>query len=96
MKLMRSIVAMTVEQILETLPHLSFDDRNKVIDKLAEIIQAESISTKEQRSQKLAVEAIRAYEEYQNDPELTIFTCLDGEDFYEYSDEDFEQLDQHE
>ncbi len=87
---------MTVEQILETLPHLSFDDRTKIIDKLSEIVQAESINTKEQRRQKMAIEAIQAYEEYQTDPELTVFTCLDGEDFYEYSDEDLQQLDQHE
>jgi len=49
---------MKVEQILETLPRLSFDDRNKVIDKLAEIIQAESMDTKEQRRQKMAIQAV--------------------------------------
>lgn len=84
---------MTVEQILEILPHLSFDDRNKVIDKLAEIIQAESMKTKEQRRQKMGIQAIRGYADYLPGSEHLAFDEIDGEDFYEYTDEDLEQSD---
>ena len=31
----------------------------------------------------LEMAADRLYDDYKNDPELTIFTQLDGEDFYE-------------
>jgi len=37
--------------------------------------------TEQDRTLETAAE--RLYEDYKNDKELTIFTCLDGEDFYE-------------
>jgi hypothetical protein len=33
--------------------------------------------------------------DYLQDEELTVFTALDGEDFYEYTAEDFAKLDSH-
>jgi hypothetical protein len=34
-------------------------------------------------SESLQKAADKAYDDYTNDPELTVFTILDGEDFYE-------------
>lgn len=81
---MRSIVTMTVEQILETLPHLSFDDRNKVIDKLSELIQSESIESKEHQKQQMRLAALAAIEDYLPGSDLLAFDEIEGEDFHDY------------
>lgn len=87
---MRSITAMTVEQILETLPDLSFDDRNKVIDKLAEIIQVESSNSKERQRQQMRLAALEAIKDYLPGSDLLAFDEIEGEDFYDYESEDSE------
>ncbi|GAP98587.1 hypothetical protein [Leptolyngbya sp. NIES-2104] len=75
---------MTIEQILETLPHLSFDDRNKVLDKLSEIIQSESIKSKELQKQQMRLAALEAIEDYLPGSDLLAFDEIEGEDFYDY------------
>jgi len=46
--------------------------------------EPESVPDWEERCRQMAEAAIEALPYYQTDPELTIFTALDGEDFYEY------------
>ena len=49
--------------------------------------QRESL-TKEQQKRQLALAAITAIEDCANDGELVVCSDLDGEDFYDYLDED--------
>ncbi len=49
--------------------------------------ELESVPSWEERCRQMAEAAIEALPYYQTDSELTIFTALDGEDFYEYEDE---------
>jgi hypothetical protein len=56
---------MNTTEIIKLLPMLSIDDR----------IEQEQIDSQ------LRMAATLAVDDYTNDRELTIFTCLDGEDF---------------
>lgn len=67
---------MTTESILRELEKLPLTDKLLVIEHTMK-----SIRTEKQKSLKAAVDAL--YEDYKNDKELTVFTQLDNEPFYE-------------
>lgn len=74
-------------KILEALPRLSIEDQLKIAEAPLELVRKEQTLTKQQRSQRLAVEALAALDDYESEPELTVFTELDGEDFYDYPED---------
>ena len=67
----------TVDILLE-INKLSLGERLGVVEKASRDIRLE-----EQR-ERMSVAAERLRHDYLNDPELTAFTALDGEDFYDY------------
>ena len=67
---------MTTEHIIHELEKLSLAEKLLVIEHTLK-----SIRTQKQSSLKTAVESL--YNDYKNDEELTVFTHLDNEPFYE-------------
>lgn len=67
---------MTTENIIRELDKLPLTDRLLVIEHTLK-----SIRTEKQKSLKAAVDTL--YDDYKNDKELTAFTQLDNEPFYE-------------
>jgi hypothetical protein len=80
---------METQAILQSLPNLSINERLQIAEFALQLVsqQRESL-TKEQKKRQLALAAITAIEDYANDGELVVLSDLDGEDFYDYSDED--------
>jgi hypothetical protein len=75
----------TTTEILQTIPQLSPADCFQIAETLLVKMQTTiSIPTREQINQQLKIAALLAVDDYANDSELTAFTSLDGEDFYEY------------
>ncbi|MEA5577106.1 hypothetical protein [Anabaena sp. UHCC 0451] len=80
---------METQEILQSLPKLSINERLKIAEFALQLVnQQQEFLTKEQQKHQLALAAITAIEDYANDGELNVFSDLDGEDFYEYPDED--------
>ncbi|MEE3719277.1 hypothetical protein V2H45_21265 [Tumidithrix elongata RA019] len=76
----------TTIDILQAIPKLPQEDCFRIAETLLQTLQAQTaIPTREQINQQLQIAALLAVEDYINDPELTAFTALDGEDFYEYA-----------
>ncbi len=73
----------TTTEILQTIPQLSQEDCFQIAETLLQRLQT-SIPTRAQINQQLRIAALLAVDDYSNDAELTAFTSLDGEDFYEY------------
>ena len=67
---------MTPTSILRELERLPLTDKLFVIERTLK-----SIRTTKEKSLKAAVDSL--YEDYKTDPELTVFTQLDAESFYE-------------
>lgn len=61
---------------------------------IRENLQQQSL-TPAQLEQELAAAAEALREDYALGGELTVFTALDGEDFYEYTDEDLANINSH-
>jgi uncharacterized protein (DUF2344 family) len=80
---------METQAILQSLPNLSINERLQIAEFALQLVsqQRESL-TKEQKKRQLALAAITAIEDYANHGELVVCSDLDGEDFYDYSDED--------
>jgi hypothetical protein len=77
---------MTTTEIIQALPTLSIDDRLTIatIALTSTIHETQThVATKLQLEQQLKIAANLAIDDYKNDPELTIFTSLDGSDFLE-------------
>jgi hypothetical protein len=80
---------METQEILQSLPKLSINERLKIAEFALQLVnQQQKFLTKEQQKYQLALAAITAIEDYANDGELNVFSDLDGEDFYDYPDED--------
>jgi len=76
---------MTQKQILEELKHLSNEERISILKSTLSMIREDLQRKKEikQDREKILTEAAKALlKDYSNDKELTVFTALDGEDFY--------------
>ncbi len=75
---------METADILQALPHLTVRDRLKVAEVAFQLVQQEQHGlTSAQRQQQLVVAAMSAIDDYAPGSELTTFTLLDGEDFYD-------------
>jgi predicted transposase YdaD len=75
---------METTEILQALPHLTVSDRLKIAEAALHLVQQDKQTlTKEQRKQHMAIVATTAIDDYSSDSELTAFTNLDGEDFYD-------------
>jgi len=79
---------MTQLEIIEEINKLTSIEQLEVIKTVLQTVQTESEQTKnllkrEVLRQQLEVSAQLMLNDYLNDEELTIFTALDGEDFYE-------------
>ena len=68
---------MEKNKIIDEIKKLSIKERLQIIEKTARTIQNDD----EQEQMKMAAD--RLYDDYINDAELTSFTDLDLEDFYE-------------
>lgn len=80
---------METQAILQSLPNLSINERLQIAEFALQLVnQQREVLTKDQQKRQLALAAITAIEDYENDGELTVFSDLDGEDFYEYPDAD--------
>lgn len=67
---------MTTTNIIRELERLPLTDKLFVIERTLK-----SIRTEKERGLKMAVESL--YDDYKYDKELTVFTLLDNESFYE-------------
>ena len=85
---------MKTTEILQVIPELAIGDRLAIAEiALQSMRQDWEMLTLEQKEQHLALSAQLAAVDYDKDKELTVFTELDSEEFYEYSDEDLAKLD---
>lgn len=85
---------METTEILQALPKLTVSERLIIAEKALELIRQEQHSlTKDQQKRLLAAAATGAIADYAPGTELTVFSDLDGEDFYEYPDDDLHNSD---
>ncbi|MEA5618193.1 hypothetical protein VB711_10150 [Cronbergia sp. UHCC 0137] len=79
---------METQVILESLPKLSINERLKIAKFALQLVnEQQEFLTKEQQKYQLALAAITAIADYIPNGELTVFSDLDSEDFYNYLDE---------
>lgn len=78
---------MTQNEILKELQSLPVEERLVVIEaalkEISDLRKAYRRSRRAEMKKRLAAAAEKAKPYYETDEELTIFTALDGEDFYE-------------
>ncbi|BAY25792.1 hypothetical protein NIES2100_56000 [Calothrix sp. NIES-2100] len=80
---------METQEILQALENLSVSDRLKIAEAALKLVLQEQYSlTKDEQKRHLTLAAMTAIADYAPDGELNVFSDLDGEDFYEYPDED--------
>jgi len=80
---------MQIKEILQALPSLSISDRLKIAELALQLVLQEKHSlTKDEQKRQLGLAAITAIVDYAPGSELNIFSDLEGEDFYDYPDED--------
>lgn len=87
---------MSQTEFLDRINGLSLQERLNLLETAMQQVKEEVAQLKRKRpllflseeeiSQQLRKQAEEALPYYLNDKELTIFTALDGEDFYEYED----------
>jgi hypothetical protein len=76
---------MEVSAILAQINELPTEQRIFIAEKILHTIRTEDrIVHGGEPKLSLKEAAALAYNDYKNAPELTAFTCLDGENFYEY------------
>ena len=78
-------------QLLDAAKHLSPAERLTLVAAVIATLQEDITPLRRERDDKqedlrLAAAAAALRQDYENDPELTAFTALDGEDFYDYDD----------
>ncbi len=75
---------METTEIIKALPTLSIDERLTIATIALNSIETQKqVMSERQLEQQLKISANLAIDDYTTDPELTIFTSLDGEDFLE-------------
>ncbi|MBV6627077.1 MAG: hypothetical protein KI793_29760 [Rivularia sp. (in: Bacteria)] len=88
---------METSQIIQVLPNLSTSERLQIAEAALLLIRKEQDSlTKEEQKQQLALAAMTAIADYTPGGELDIFNTIDGEEFYEYSDDELTYKHTHE
>jgi len=81
---------METKEILQALLNLSISDRLKIAESALQLVLQEKHSlTKDEQKQQLTLAAMTAITDYARGGELNIFSDLEGEDFWDYPDEDF-------
>lgn len=68
---------METKEIIDEIRKLSFRERLRIIETTAKTIHLED----DKKQMEMVAEEL--YNDYKNNPELTVFTDLDLEDFYE-------------
>lgn len=87
---------MSKTEILQALKQLSNSERLTIATVALQMAREDwKTLTPAEKEQQLAISAQLAVLDYLKDEELTAFTALDGEDFYDYTDEDLANLDSH-
>jgi hypothetical protein len=90
---MEAQLAMGTQEILQALADLQPTDQLKIAETALQHLQQNRQSlTKDQRRQQMEIAAIAATHDYSTNYELTAFTVLDGEDFYDESDLDVNKV----
>ncbi|MCF2147852.1 hypothetical protein IQ276_015765 [Desmonostoc muscorum LEGE 12446] len=80
---------METKQILNTLPQLSITDCLKIAEAALEIIhQKQNNLTEEEQKRALAAAAKTAIQDYAPGSQLLVFSEIEGEEFYDYSNTD--------
>jgi hypothetical protein len=80
---------METQEILQALPNLSISDSLKIAELALQLVtQQKDYLTQDEKKRQLALAAITAIADYIPNGELNVFSDLDGEDFYDYPDED--------
>ena len=75
---------MNTSEILKTLPQLSNKERLEIAQEALRLTQQEKDNlTSEEIEQQWSIAATEALEDYTSNQELTVFTALDSEPFYE-------------
>ena len=75
---------METTEIIKALPTISIDERLSIATLALNSIETQKlVMTEKQLEQQLRIAANLAIDDYISDPELTIFTSLDGEYFLE-------------
>ena len=75
---------MNINDIIKKLPQLSNKERLEIAQEALRITQQEKDKlTSEEIEKQWSIAAIEALEDYTSDEELTAFTALDSEPFYE-------------
>jgi hypothetical protein len=79
---------MNTADILQALPNLPPSERLTIAQKALQLTDEEQQSlTQAERRQQLAIAAATAISDYEPGSELLVFSELDGEDFYEETDD---------
>lgn len=89
---------MTQIEILQALKHMTNAERLTIAETALRLIREDlqqQFPTPAQLEQELAAAAEALREDYAPGGELTVFTTLDGEDFYEYTDENLTDIFSH-
>jgi hypothetical protein len=80
---------METQEILQALENLSVSDRLKIAEVALKLVLLDQNSlTKDEQKRQLTLAAMTAIADYASESELNVFSDLEGEDFYEYPDED--------
>lgn len=88
---------MKTKKIIQVLPNLSISERLQIAEAALLLISKEQDSlTKEEQKQQLALAAMTAIADYVPQGKLNLFSAIDGEEFYEYSDDELTDKDTHE
>jgi hypothetical protein len=74
---------METTEIIKALPTLSIDERLSIATVALNSIETQTQVMTDRQLEQQRVAANLAIADYTHDPELTIFTSLDGEDFLE-------------
>jgi hypothetical protein len=75
---------METTEIIKAIPTLSIDERLSIATIALNSIETQKlVMTEQQLEQQLRIAANLAIDDYTSDSELTIFTSLDGENFWE-------------
>jgi hypothetical protein len=83
---------METQEILQALANLSVSDRLTIAEAALKLVLREQNSlTKDDLKRQLTLAAMTAIADYAPGSELNIFSDLEGEDFYEYPDEDLQK-----
>ena len=79
---------METKKILQALPTLSTDDKLKIVELALQLVNLEQQSlTSDEQKRLLAAAAKTAIDDYKEGSELLAFSEIEGEDFYDYIEE---------